>query len=232
MHAISALDCRASPHAARVSAGGLTPSGMARHTQAALTRLSSATSRKALRQPSMPPIHEPSGMPTTDATDQPRNTKVMARPRCCAGTSSPTQAAACGVKMAGDSTASTRTTNKDPKLGMKAHKPRNTAYQSMDSVSRRRRSQPATRLANSGAPRHITTAAAAINWPATATEMFNALLMSLSVPGTTITPVPMTKLPNSSGQSTLGSGWVSVLAESTLVGIKALESRAACRCRQ
>ena len=39
-----------------------------------------------------------------------------------------------------------------------------------------------------------------------ATETSSALLMSLSVPGTTITPVPITKLPNSSGQSTLGRG--------------------------
>ena len=47
-------------------------------------------------------------MPSTEATDQPRNTKVMARPRWCAGTSRPTLAAACGVKMAGAMTASTR----------------------------------------------------------------------------------------------------------------------------
>jgi len=38
-----------------------------------------------------------------------------------------------------------------------------------------------------------------------ATETSSELLISLSVPGTTITPVPITKLPNSSGQRTAGS---------------------------
>ena len=37
-----------------------------------------------------------------------------------------------------------------------------------------------------------------------ATETSSELLISLSVPGTTITPVPMTKLPNSSGHRTAG----------------------------
>jgi hypothetical protein len=34
------------------------------------------------------------------------------------------------------------------------------------------------------------------------------LLISLSVPGTTMTPVPMTKLPNSKGQRILGRAWL------------------------
>ena len=66
----------------------------AAHTQAALATDISATRPKAQRQPSVPPIQADNGMPMTDATDQPRNTNVMARPRCEAGTSKPTQAAA------------------------------------------------------------------------------------------------------------------------------------------
>ncbi len=47
----------------------------------------------------------------------------------------------------------------------------------------------------------MTTAAAVINWPAVATVTESDALISLSVPGTTITPVPITKLPASSAQS-------------------------------
>ena len=81
---------------------------MARQTQAALATDSTATSANAQRQPSTPPIQAVSGMPSTEATDQPRNTKAMARPRCASGTSRPMQAAACGVNTAGATTASTR----------------------------------------------------------------------------------------------------------------------------
>jgi hypothetical protein len=42
---------------------------------------------------------------------------------------------------------------------------------------------------------HITAAAAVISWPAVATLTDSEVLISLSVPGTTITPVPITKLP-------------------------------------
>jgi hypothetical protein len=69
-------------------------------------------------------------------------------------------------------------------------------------ASSRRRSQPATTAANAmGAPTHITSSAAVISWPALATDTASPLLISFSVPGTTITPVPITKLPNSSAQS-------------------------------
>ena len=81
---------------------------MARQSQPATTRASTATRAKAQRQPNRPPIQAASGMPATEATDQPRKTKVMALPRCASGTSRPTQAAAWGVKMAGGTTASTR----------------------------------------------------------------------------------------------------------------------------
>ena len=145
-------------------------------------------------------------MPTTEATDQPRNTKVMARPRCAGVTSKPMQAAACGVKMAGEMAASTRTTISEAKSGISALKAKNTAYHSMDSANKRRRSQPATTLASSGAPTNIITAAAVISCPATATEISKDVPMSLSVPGTIMTPVPITKLPNKSDHSTRGSG--------------------------
>ncbi|MFN3495735.1 MAG: hypothetical protein ACK40L_14630, partial [Hydrogenophaga sp.] len=45
-------------------------------------------------------------MPITEATDQPRKTNVIALPRWDEGTSRPMLVAACGVKMAGEITAS------------------------------------------------------------------------------------------------------------------------------
>src|SRR3990167_11495643 len=70
------------------------------------------------------------------------------------------------------------------------------AYQSSESVSRRRRSQPATSVAKAGAPSPIRMAAAVMSWPAWGIDTFSEALMSLSVPGTTMTPVPITKLPS------------------------------------
>src|SRR3990167_2855120 len=69
------------------------------------------------------------------------------------------------------------------------------AYHTNESVSSRRRSQPATSVAKAGAPRPIRMAAAVMSWPAWGIDTFSEVLMSLSVPGTTMTPVPMTKLP-------------------------------------
>ena len=103
------------------------------------------------------------GTPTTDATDQPRNTKVIARPRCSGVTSRPMQAAAWGVNMAGAITANTRTTIRDVKSGISALKPKNSAYHSMVSANSRLRSQPATTLASKGAPMHIMAAAAVMS---------------------------------------------------------------------
>src|SRR5947209_7110019 len=74
----------------------------------------------------------------------------------------------------------------------------------MDSASKRRRSHPATSAAHIGAPTHMRTAPAEISWPALATDTPRSVLISLSVPGTVITPVPITKLPNSMGHSTAG----------------------------
>lgn len=146
----------------------------------------------------------PSGMPSTEATDQPRKMKVMARPRCSVGTSWPTQAAACGVKIADGTSASTRSGSSQAKSGASAQAKCTSADQHMDSASSRRRSQPPSSAANSGAPKHSSRAPVEISWPAAATDTASEALISLSVPGTTITPVPMTKLPNSSAQRTGG----------------------------
>ncbi|MDQ0570744.1 hypothetical protein QFZ42_002578 [Variovorax paradoxus] len=156
---------------------------------------------KAMRQPRWPPISAPRGKPSTEAIDQPRKTKVTARPRCSGGTSMPAQAAAWGVKMAGATTVSMRTGSRAPKLGISTERTCPAAYQSKVRASSRRRSQPATTAASNGAPRHITTAATVISWPAVATVTASDVLISLSVPGTTITPVPITKLPASSAHS-------------------------------
>ena len=162
-------------------------------------------STKAARQPSVPPINEANGMPSTEATDQPRNTSVMARPRCAGVTSKPTQAAAWGVKMAAGMTASTRSGSRVAKLGMVAHRVSNTPYQTIHSVSRRLRSQLPIRVAKMGAPRQTKSAEAEISCPAEAMEMPSDWLMSLSVPGTTMMPVPITKLPNSNAHRERGN---------------------------
>jgi hypothetical protein len=77
-----------------------------------------------------------------------------------------------------------------------------TAYQASDAARSLRRSKPPTQIARKGAPTHMTTAAAATSWPATETETSSECEMSLSVPTTTITPQPITKLPNRSAQRT------------------------------
>ena len=46
----------------------------------------------------------------------------------------------------------------------------------------------------------MTTAAAPISWPPSATDTFSERTMSLSTPAVTITPQPMAKLPPSSAQ--------------------------------
>jgi hypothetical protein len=49
---------------------------------------------------------------------------------------------------------------------------------------------------------HMNTPALEMIWPATPTETDSELAMSLSVPGTTMTPVPMTTLPHINAHST------------------------------
>jgi hypothetical protein len=51
----------------------------------------------------------------------------------------------------------------------------------------------------------MSNAPAEISWPAVATGTPSEKLISLSVPGTTMTPVPIMKLPNNSDQRTAGS---------------------------
>ena len=71
----------------------------------------------------------------------------------------------------------------------------------MVSASSRRRSQPATSMASSGAPMPMTMAPAVMSWPACGIDTCSDRLMSLSVPGTAMTPEPMTKLPAISAHS-------------------------------
>jgi hypothetical protein len=106
--------------------------------------------------------------------------------------------------MAGAIIVRTRTGNNAPKLGAIVQAMCRRPYHTMESASRRLRSQPATTAASEGAPRHMSSAAAEISWPAVATETCSELLISLRVPGTTITPVPITKLPNNKGHRTAG----------------------------
>ena len=61
-----------------------------------------------MRQPKVSPSQADIGMPSTEATDQPRKMKVIARPRCSGGAMQPIAAAACGVKTAAPSTVSAR----------------------------------------------------------------------------------------------------------------------------
>ena len=60
-------------------------------------------------------------------------------------------------------------------------------------------------MASVGAPSPIRMAPAVISMPACGTVTPKELLMSLSVPGTTITPVPMIRLPSISAHSACGS---------------------------
>jgi hypothetical protein len=82
---------------------------MARYTHTAEAAASSATAPKATRQPKVSPSQDAIGMPATEASDQPRNTKVMARPRCSGAVMWPIAAAACGVNTAAPSMHSART---------------------------------------------------------------------------------------------------------------------------
>ena len=83
---------------------------------------------------------------------------------------------------------------------MSAHAAWPTRYQTREKASRRRRSKPDNQPASKGAPKQTDAAPMAINWPPTATGMSSDRVMSLSVPGASITPQPITKLPNMSAQ--------------------------------
>ncbi len=90
--------CRSTAlQAARPTGSTYSRGGSARHTASAAPSAITPTSPMLKRQPSVLAIQVPIGTPTTLATLQPRNTKLMARPRVWALTSSGRVAAACGV---------------------------------------------------------------------------------------------------------------------------------------
>ncbi|MNL19731.1 hypothetical protein D3C87_1409480 [compost metagenome] len=84
-------------HALRPTGATWSPAGSARQTAIDTSSDSPPTSPMLTRQPSVLEMKVPSGTPTTLATLQPRKTKLMARPRVRASTSSGSVAAACGV---------------------------------------------------------------------------------------------------------------------------------------
>ena len=95
-------------------------------------------------------------MPSTEASDQPRKMKVMARPRSAGGVSSAMADAACGVKAAAPSIVRQRSASSVPKLGIRALSRWPAANHSSASTSRRRRSQPLSSPASSGEPKAMT----------------------------------------------------------------------------
>ena len=156
------------------------------------------------RQPKVPPIHAPRGVPRTEATDQPRKTKVMPRPLWCSGTSRPMQAAAWGVNTAAEAMASIRVTSRPSKPGAMAASACKAAYQMRLPTNNFRRSQRVTSMASEGAPRLTSNAELEISCPAVLMDTPRSLRISCRRPAITITPMPMTTLPNISGHSTAG----------------------------
>ena len=185
-----------------MSVAGRTRSGTVARTHAAPTAPIAAIAKKALCQPKVSPSQAEIGMPTTEAIDQPMKMKVIAPARCSGGVIAPIAAAACGVKTAAPRTVRARTGRSAAKLGIKAQSAWPIAYHASAAASSFLRSSAPTQPARSGAPKHITTAATATSWPATATDTASEREMSGSVPTGTMTPQPMTKLPNSSDQRT------------------------------
>ncbi len=139
-------------------------------------------------------------MPSTEATDQPRKMKVIAWPRCSGGVSAAMADAACGVKAAAPSIVRQRSSSSTPKSVASALSRWPAAYHSSASTSRRRRSQPLSSPASSGEPMAITTAAAPISCPPSATDTCSERTTSLSTPAEDMMPQPMAKLPASSAQ--------------------------------
>jgi hypothetical protein len=192
--------------AARDNGTGTMPFGMLRHSQVALMSDSRLIKPKAYRHPHVPPSQAPRGVPKTEAIDQPKKMNVMARPRCSAGTSKPTQDAACGVKMAAPAMAIARHPSRVENCVEPAASACNTLYHSKLAVSNFCRSHPATQAANKGAPKHVRSADVEISCPAVAMDTFSEVLTSVKMPVAIMTPVAITKLPNINGQSTRGKG--------------------------
>ena len=199
------------------STGGRTPLGMARQTQAAPTPEASAAIQNAERQPKCSASQADSGMPSTEAIDQPRKMKVMARPRCAAGVIAAIAAAAWGVNTAAPNTVTERTSSSVPKFGAIAASACPSANQASAAANSRRLSKLPKAAANSGAPKAINTAATVTSCPPTATLTARSRVRSLSVPVAAITPTPMAKLPNSSDQRRLAV-FAAELASATLAG--------------
>jgi hypothetical protein len=78
------------------------------------------------------------------------------------------------------------------------------AYHSSASTSRRRRSQPLIAAASNGEPKAMTTAAAPISCPPSATDTCSERTMSFNTPAVTMTPQPMAKLPKNRAQREAG----------------------------
>lgn len=85
------------------------PFGTPACTSNAATSEAAATIPMAMRHPRRSPTHAASGMPATEASAQPMNTKVMARPRWAGVLMKPMVAAAWGVNTAADNTVRART---------------------------------------------------------------------------------------------------------------------------
>src|SRR6187455_1407351 len=106
--AISTGLANAERQAASVSVGGRTFAGTVASTQTAAIAPSAAIAKNALCHPKASPSQAEIGMPTTEATDQPRKMKVIAPPRSAGGVIAPNAAAACGVKTAAPRTVRAR----------------------------------------------------------------------------------------------------------------------------
>ena len=83
--------------------------------------------KNVARQPNSVPNMLPSGMPTTEASDQPIKIKAMASDRRSGGTSNPTVAAAWGVNRAAATMVTVRMMSRDQNSGASAAKPWPTA---------------------------------------------------------------------------------------------------------
>src|SRR3990167_9734667 len=99
----------------------------------------------------------------------------------------------------------------------------------MAAVSRRRRSQLPTRPARMGAPSPIIKAAMAIMCPPCCTLMSSECVMSLSVPPTTITPQPMTKLPSNKAQLAAAMSWRGSARSASKLGSQSVPRVQDCR---
>ena len=142
------------------------------------------------------PSHADAGLPNTDATDQPRNTAVMAAARRSGAITKPSVAAACGVNTAAPIMVALRTMISVVRFGASAHSACPTAYNASEPASKVRRSMREVNVASTGEPMHMPMAAMVISSAVCGTVAERSVDSTTSSPGTNITPVPITKLPN------------------------------------